>query len=405
MPLSDPSIRHAKAAEKPYKLTDGGGLYLLINPNGNKLWRFKYRFAGKEKLLALGAYPDVRAPEARQERDEAKRQLRQGIDPSAARLERKRASVAAASHTFEAIAREWVDVQRNRWKPDHAAQVLHSLATKAFPDLGARPITTITAPELLAVVRKVEARGTLEASQRLFQRCHRVFAFAISTGRAERNPAADLRGGDALKAPKRGNYAALSAADLPEFLRRLEAYDGHLQTRLAAKLQLLTWVRPGELRLAEWSEFDLERAVWEIPGPRMKMKLPHLVPLSRQAMALLEQLQAMSGRGKFVFPSASRPDVCMSENTVLYAMYRMGYHSRATAHGFRATASTIMNEQGWNPDAIERQLAHVERNKIRGAYNRAQYLEERRRMMQAWADYLDAVAAGGKVMGIKKRAA
>jgi integrase len=388
MPLADSTVRTARAGKKPYKLSDGNGLYLLVNPNGSRYWRFKYRFHGKEKLLAVGVYPEIKAAQARAERDEARRMLRQGIDPSVDRQVRKQASVAAAGNTFEAIAREWVELQKNRWKPDHAAQVLHSLETKAFPDLGGRPIAAIAAPELLAVVRKVEARGALEAAQRLLQRSHAVFRFAIVTGRAERNPAADLRG--ALKAPKRTNLPALSAADLPEFLRKLEAYDGHLQTRLAAKLQLLTWVRPGELRAATWSEVDLSKALWEIPGERMKMGLPHVVPLSRQAVGVLEQLQALSGRGKLIFPSASRADVCMSENTVLFAMYRMGYHSRATAHGFRATASTIMNEQGWNPDAIERQLAHVEKNKIRGAYNRAQYIEERRKMMQAWADYLDA---------------
>jgi integrase len=400
VPLSEIAIRSAKPREKPYKLTDGGGLYVLVNPDGSKYWRLKYRFGGKEKLLSLGVYPEVRGAEAREQRDQAKRLLKAGSDPSRVRKAQKRAALLSATNTFEAIAREWVESKRNRWTPEHADRVLSSLEEEIFPDLGARPIIEIAAPELLATLRKIESRGALETAKRVLQRSHAVFLYAIATGRCERSPAADLRG--ALKTPKRNNRAALSAADLPEFLRKLDAYDGHKQTRLALKLQVLTFVRPGELRAAEWSEFDRDKAEWRIPPERMKMRAPHVVPLSRQALAVLEELKALTGRGRFLFPNQSKPDACISENTMLYAIYRMGYHSRATGHGFRATASTILNEQGWRADAIERQLAHAERNKVRAAYHRSEYLDERRKMMQAWADYLDALRAGASVTSIRR---
>src|SRR6266851_1390928 len=411
MPLTDVAIRNAKPAEvirngkpvllngepvrKACKLSDSRGLYLLVNPDGGKYWRLKYRFGGKEKLLALGVYPEVRGAEAREKRDDAKRILKAGSDPSEVRKAQKRATVIATSNTFESIAREWIEQQRNRWTSDHAARVLDSIESEVFPHLGGRPISTITAPELLAVLRKVESRGALETAQRVLQRSDSIFRYAVATGRAERSPAGDLRG--ALKAPKHKNRNALSAADLPEFLRKLEAYDGHVQTKLAMRMQVLTWVRPGELRAAEWSEFDVGAGEWRIPAERMKMRQPHIVPLARQALEVLEQLRLLTGRGRFLFPNQSNARACMSENTILFALYRMGYHSRATGHGFRATASTILNEQGWKADAIERQLAHKEPNKVRAAYHRSVYLDERRKMMQAWADYLDALAAGVKV--------
>lgn len=402
MALTEREVRSATPRAKAYKLADGGGMYLLCAPTGARYWRLKYRFAGKEKLLALGVFPDVTLAEARQRRAEAKSALYKGIDPGVERKAEKRAALLSASNTFESIAREWIEKQGNLWTPEHAKRVRDSLQDEVFPDLGARPIIEITAPELLAALRKIEARGALETAQRVLQRCDAVFRYAIATGRCERSPAVDLKG--ALKAPKRSNRPALSAADLPEFLRKLEAYDGHRQTKLALKLQVLTWVRPGELRAAEWTEFDVDGAQWEIPGERMKMGLPHIVPLSSQAIAVLEELRPLTGGGRFLFPNQHKPGACMSDNTMLYALYRMGYHSRATGHGFRATASTILNEQGWNPDAIERQLAHVEKNKVRGAYNRAKYLAERRRIMQAWTDYLDGLAAGAKVTPIKRAA-
>lgn len=402
MALTDVEIRNAKAAKQPYKLADGGGLYVLVNPGGSKYWRLKYRFAGKEKLLALGVYPLVRAAQAREARDEAKRLLNDGRDPATVRKEEKRTAQVSAANTFEALAREWVEQQRNRWTPNHAERVLNSLVTDVFPEIGFRPIAELTAPELLAVLRKIESRDALETASRVYQRCGAVFRYAVITGRCERSPAADLRG--ALKAPKRMNRAALSAADLPEYLAKLEAYDGHLQTKLGLKLLALTFVRTGELRGAEWAEIDFEHAEWRIPAERMKMRAAHIVPLSRQALAVLEQLKPLTGGGRLLFPNQSKPDACMSENTMLYALYRMGYHSRATGHGFRATASTILNEHGWKPDVIERQLAHAERNKVRAAYHRSEYLPERRNMMQAWADHLDALAAGAKVTPIRRAA-
>lgn len=400
MVLSDIQIRNAKARAKQYKLSDGGGLYLLVTPDGRKYWRLKYRFLGKEKLLALGVYPDVKAAKAREDRDAAKRLLKEHQDPTTVRKQRRHAAKEASENTFEAITREWVEQRRHQWVPSHAARVLNSLENEIFPALGFRPISEITAPELLGTLRKVEARGALETAQRVLQRCDAIFRYGVVTGRCERSPAADLKG--ALKTPKHENRAALSAADLPDFLRKLDAYDGHLLTRLALNLQALTFVRPGELRGAEWSEIDLEAAEWRIPAERMKMRAPHIVPLSRQAVAALEQLRQLSGRGRFVFPNQTKSGAPISENTVLYALYRLGYHSRATGHGFRATASTILNEQGWRADAIERQLAHKERNKVRAAYHRSEYLEERRQMMQAWADYLDMLKARGKVKGIKR---
>lgn len=403
MPLTDTAIRKAKGHTKPRKLFDGGGLYLLVNPNGAKYWRLKYRHANREKVMALGVYPHVSLKQARESRDVAKRILKQGQDPVTMRKLERRALEANAANTFERIARQWIENQRNQWTPDHADRVECSLEKEIFPELGSRPIRDITAPELLMALRKVEKRGALETAQRVLQRCGAVFRYGISVGACDVNPAADLRG--AIKAPKkRVSRNAVSAGELPEFLRKLDAYDKlRPETRLALRLLILTFVRPGELRGAQWSEFDLDKAEWRIPAERMKMREPHIVPLSRQALAVLKELEPLTGHKRCLFPNQSDPTKPMSENTLLYAMYRLGYHSRATAHGFRATASTILNEQGWKPDVIERQLAHAERNKVRAAYNRAQYLAERRKMMQTWADYLDASKDGDKVVTLRSK--
>lgn len=400
MALTDPAIRKAKGREKQYKLADAAGLYLLVKPDGSKYWRLKYRHSGKEKLLAIGVYPQVTLAAAREARDGAKALLKQGLDPVVTRRQVRYAAAVATRNTFELVARDWIDKQRLRWVPDHAERVLQSLEADVFPDIGSRPMSEITAPELLLTLRKIEKRGALETAQRILQRCGSAFRYGIASGICLNNPAADLRG--ALQAPSRSNYAALSAADLPEFLTELGAYDGRPETILALRLLLLTWARSGELRAAQWPEFDLKQAEWRIPAERMKMRTPHLVPLSRQAITALKALQKITGSQDYLFPAVSSPTKCMSENTMLYAIYRMGYHSRATGHGFRATASTIMNEMGWNADAIERQLAHKERNKVRAAYHRSEYLPERRKMMQAWADYLDALAAGGEVVEMRR---
>jgi integrase len=422
--LTDVAIRSAKGLEKPYKLFDGGGLYVLVKPDGSKYWRLKYRFAGKEKLLAIGVYGrgndgTINASAARSQRDRAKQALRDGRDPSADRKEQRRILKASAAATFEAIAREWLKPEnrpkKNPWTEDHADRVRASLEIDVFPHLGCRPINEIKAPELLAVLKKIQARGALETAQRVLQRCGKVFGFAMAHGFCDVNPAVDANLGDQLQAPERTNRAFLKKEELPAFLHKLDAYDGHALTRLALKLQVLTWVRPGELRAAEWSEFDLEQAQWLIPAERMKMRLPHIVPLSRQALEVLRELQQLTGEERYLFPNQQKAVGYMSENTMLYALYRMGYHSRATGHGFRSTASTILNEQRiqredgsrvrrWHEDAIERQLAHQERNKVRGAYNHAEYIEERTEMMQAWADYVDAAAGRGNVRHLHRKA-
>lgn len=396
MAITDKAVKAAKPRQKAYKLTDGKGLYVLVTSEGRKYWRLKYRIAGKEKLLALGVYPDVSIAAARTACEKARAIIKSGRDPIAVKKQERLAAQVSAANTFEAVALEWIEQQRHGWVPRHTERVLDSLKADIFPDLGDRPIKDIAAPELLAVLKKVEKRGVYETAQRLLQRCGAIFRYAIQTHRAERNPAVDLRG--AIKQPKRENYAALSAADLPEYLRKLETYNGHLKTRLALKLLALTFVRTSELRKAEWSEFDIDKNEWRIPAERMKMRTAHIVPLSTQSLAVLEELRQFTGQGRFLFPSQSKLTVPMSENTMIYAIYRMGYHSRATGHGFRATASTILNEQGWKADVIERQLAHAERNKVRAAYHRSEYLDDRSKMMQHWADYLDALISGAKVV-------
>jgi integrase len=400
MPLSDIAIRNAKPGETDIRLFDGGGMFLLITPKGAKWWRFKYRFDGKNKLLSFGVYPEVSLKQAREERDKARELLRQGTDPSAARKRAKQSQQASLESSFEFIAREWIGQQSGRWTPDHAERVLVSLEQDAFPTLGARPVNEIEAPELLDMVRAIERRGALETAGRVMQRCAAVFRYAVHTGRTKHNPAGDLRG--ALKTRKVEHRAALSRAELPELLRKIEAYDGRLLTRLALRFTALTFVRPGELRGARWDEFDIEAAEWRIPAERMKMKAPHLVPLSAQALATLEEIRPLTGHSDFVFPSERSLSKPMSENTLLYALYRLGYRSRMTAHGFRAVASTILNESGFTPDVIERQLAHVEQNKVRAAYHRSEYLDERQRMMQWWADYLDGARDGAEVIPFRR---
>ena len=389
MALTDKAIRNAKPKAKPFKLSDGGGLFLLVQPSGSKWWRYKYRIAGKEKLLALGSYPLVGLKEARDRHFHARKALDAGNDPSQVKREAKRIAAIKYENTFEVMAREWHQNRLSKWTPSHAARILKRMEADIFPKLGSRPIADITASDLLGVLRKVEERSALDLTHRLLQTCNQVFSYALVTERVSRNPAAELRG--ALQPVVKDNHAYLKADELPEYLAKLANYEGNPQTRLALKFLLLTFVRTGELRGAEWTEIDFEKAEWRIPAERMKMREQHIVPLSSQAIKTLRELQPHTGQWKFVFPNQHKPSGCMSENTILYALYRMGYHSRATGHGFRATASTILNEEGFKHDVIERQLAHGERDKIRAAYNHAQYLPERRQMMQWWADYLDGL--------------
>jgi integrase len=393
MSLSDAKVRNAKPRQKPYKIADGEGLFLYVTPSGGKYWRFKYFFGGKEKLLALGVYPEITLADARERRTQARRTLALGQDPGEAKKEAKRLATFKSANTFDAIAREWFEKRKAGWAPSSARTMLDRLERHAFPKLGPRPIADITAPEVLAMLRAVEARGTVHTARRVMQLCGQVFMYAIATGRAERNPVPDLRGAIGTTVVKHRPY--LHAAELPEFLRKLTSYDGDLLTRLALRLLLLTFVRTIELRGATWTEIDLDKAEWRISAQRMKMNELHIVPLSRQAVAVLRELENLTGTQQYIFPNQNTPGKFMSENTMLYALYRMGYHSRATGHGFRSTASTILNEHGFRADVIERQLAHSERNSVRAAYNHAQYLAERREMMQWWADYLDEVTAEG----------
>jgi integrase len=390
--LTELAIKSAKPRETIRKLSDGDGLVLLVYPNGSKYWAYRYRYLGKEKSLSLGVYPEVALTDARRKLADARKLLSDGQDPSEARKALKRQATISAENSFEAIGREWITMRSAGWTPRYARFVVSRLEKDIFPKLGTRPIKDISAPELLSVIRIMENRGASELPHRVLNCCAQIFTYGIATGRADRNPANDLQG--ALKTHVKKHYAHLKAIDLPEFLDRLAKYHGEPQTRLAVTLLMLTFVRTAELRAATWDEILFDDAEWRIPAERMKMRRDHIVPLSRQAVAALKELKELNGHFKFVFPNPHKPFKHMSENAVLYALYRMGYHSRATGHGFRHTASTILNESGlFSPDAIERQLAHIHGDTVRAAYNHAQYLPERRKIMQWWADYLDQAAA------------
>ena len=402
MAITDARARNAKAQPKAYKLADEKGLFLLVHPNGSKYWRLKYRLAGKEKLLAVGVYPETTLAEARELTGEARKLVKEGRDPVAERQAVKARAAVSAATTFEGVAREWMESRANKWAPSYAEMVESTLRSNLFPRIGCLPVASITAPVLLGALRPIEARGALEVVARARRWAGEVFRYAIATGRANDDPATVLKG--ALKTGQTTNYPALKRAELGDFLRKLTDYPGRPETRLAVTLLLLTFVRPGELRAAPWSEFDLEGCEWRIPAERMKARAEHVVPLSRQAVAAIEELRALTGHSPYLFPGGRGRVPYMSENTVNKAIAVLGYKGRIVGHGFRATASTILNESGRFPaDAIERQLAHAERNKIRAAYHRAEYLTERRKMMQWWADTLDAVQTGANVVSLKDR--
>lgn len=398
--LTDTRIRNSKSRERAYKLFDGQGLYLLVQPKGQRWWRFKYQSHGKERLLSLGVYPAVALKQARERRDEYRRLIADGIDPA---VHRKIAEQASAD-SFEVVAREWHAKQSHTWTPEHAERVLRRFQNNIFPWIGSRPIGELIAPEVLAVLRRIESRSVLDTAHRALQNCSAVFRYAVATGRAERDSCADLRG--ALPPVRATHHAALTDPKaVGELLRSIEGYQGSLVTKCALKLAALVFVRPGELRRAEWAEFDLDAGEWRIPAGKMKARIEHIVPLSRQAIAVLCELRPLTGSGRFVFPSLRTTERPMSENAVLAALRRMGYaKDQMTGHGFRSLASTLLNEQGWSADAIERQLAHAERDATRAAYNRAAYLAERRKMMQAWADHLDALRTGGQVVLFNRKA-
>ncbi|NBX85928.1 MAG: DUF4102 domain-containing protein [Proteobacteria bacterium] len=390
MVLTVTEIKNVKPSTKPKKLYDANGLYLEVAPSGGKWWRFKYMYVGKERRISLGTYPDISLADARERRNAARKLVANGIDPSEAKKAEKVAQ--AGTDSFEAVAREWHAKNLHTWADKHGVAILARLQQNIFPWLGKKPINQISAPNLLTVLRRMEDRGALETAHRIRATCGQIFRYGIATGRCERDPAQDLRG--AIAPPEKTHFATITDPQkIGGLLRAIEVYEGSHIVRCALKLAPMLFVRPGELRHAEWSEIDVEKAEWRIPAQKMKMRVQHIVPLCTQALAVLEELRGLTGHGaaaKYLFPSIRTLSRPMSDNTLLAALRRMNYpKDMLVTHGFRAMASTLLNEQGWNRDAIERQLAHGEKNKIRAAYNHAEYLPERRRMMQAWGDYLD----------------
>jgi integrase len=390
MSLTDTIVRNAKPRLKPYKIYDADGLFLLITATGNKWWRMKFRYGGKEKLLSLGVYPEVTLKEARERRDQEHKNIAFNIDPSLNRRAAKQAQADNQSNTFEVVAREWFEKRSSIWADTHSTKIIRRLEVDVFPWIGKRPIAEIKAPELLAVLRRIEGRGAIDTAHRALQNCGQILRYAIATGRAERDCSADLRG--ALSPIKEGHFAAITDPKaIGGLLRALHAYNGNLVTCCALRLAPLVFVRPGELRKAEWKEIDFKKAEWNIPAERMKMREPHLVPLSRQAIKILEELQPLTGRSPYVFPSAISNQRPMSDNAILGAMRRMGIgKDEMSGHGFRAMARTVLDEVlHVRPDFIDHQLAHAVRDPNGRAYNRTAHLPERRKMMQKWADYLD----------------
>ncbi len=397
MQLTDAQIRSTKSIGKSTKLSDGGGLYLEVRATGSKLWRYRYRLAGKENLFALGTYPAMGLAEARAKRAKARELVKRGIHPAHDRQTDRLATVNANANTFEAVAREWIAKKKSNWTLYYARQVERFLELDLFPSIGKLPIRSVTAAHLLAIVKRVEERGAETVAMLLRQWSSAIFRYAVATLRADTDPAAALKG--AIHRPKTEHHKPLSRDQIADFVKALESYGGYRTTVIALRLMLLTFVRTKELRQAHWTEFDFDRREWRIPANRMKMREAHIVPLSRQAIALLRELHTYTGGRTFLFPNYRTPDTSMTATTLNRALERMGFNGRDSigfsAHGFRATASTILNEIGLRPDVIDRQLAHKERNKVRASYNQAEYLGERREMMQQWADLTDEMASGG----------
>ena len=398
MPLTDTAVRNAKPKDKPYKKADERGLYLLVKPAG-KYWRFDYRFTGKRKTLALGVYPDVSLADAREHRDQARKLLAAGNDPAMV----KRVQKIEDKNTLEVVAREWFAIKSVKWADSNARVIIARLEKNVFPWLGDQSINTVTAQDVLTVLKRIEARGAIETAHRVKQYLSQIFRYAIASQVATQDPTAALF--EALTPTTKKHYASIKDPKaVGGLLRALDGYAGSFITCCALRLAPLVFVRPGEPRQAEWKEFDLDNAEWRIPAERMKMSAPHLVPLSRQALAILQELHPLTGYGRYLFPSARSTVRPMSDNTINAALRRMGFaKDEMTGHGFRSMASTLLNEQGWHRDAIERQLAHAERDSVRAAYNYAEHLPERREMMQAWADFLDSLRQGADVVPIRSR--
>ncbi len=405
MALTDTAIRRSKPGDAPYKLSDAHGLYLLVKPNGGRLWRWKYRIDGKEKLMALGAYPELSLADARERHAKARKRLTAGVDPMAERMAEKTAVMVATEHTFKKIAELWLEHWRGNKSARHSATTRNRLKANVYPILGDRPVAEVEPMELVQLAKDIEARGASDMAKRILQIIGMVCRYAVAHGYSKRNPAAEIRPSDILKPRCKQNMARIDAKELPALLRAIEVYEGRQLTRLAIKLMALTFVRTSELIGGRWEEFDFDARRWSIPASRMKMKTPHIVPLSSQAIEVLELLRTISGNGELVFPGEQDANKPMSNMTILKALERMGYKGRMTGHGFRGLASTILHEQGYNHDHIELQLAHAPRNEVSAAYNHALYLEPRTRMLQDWADFLDQTRRGGKVLAFKSPAA
>jgi integrase len=396
--LTDTAIKRAAIRERDYKVADSGGLFLLVTKAGGKLWRWKYRFQGTEKKMALGQYPEVSLAQVRALHSAARRLLASGVDPMAQRKADKTAELAQSEHSFQAIAKRWLEHWRDGKSLRHADSTERRVRDNIVPFLGTRPIAEIEAPEIVAMVKAIQDRGALDIAKRTLETTGQIFRYAIAHGYARRNPASDIKPGDVLKSRRKENYARVDAKELPELLRAIEVYPGKHVTRLAMKLLALTFVRTGELIEARWSEFELDANRWDIPAARMKMRTPHIVPLSRQALEVLALLKQLNEGSELLFPGERNANKAMSNNTILQALKRMGYQGKMTGHGFRGIASTLLHEQGFPHEHIELQLAHAPRNAVSAAYNHALYLEPRTRMMRDWADFLERTQRAGKVL-------
>ena len=401
MPLTDTEVRKAKPSVDAYRMADQGGLFLWVTTAGGKLWRWKYRYEGAEKLMSFGKYPEVSLLQARERHTEARKLLATGTDPMAQR----KAAKYAVENSFQSVTSLWLEHWQDGKSPRHVEYVKRRIEADILPCLGARPIAEIEAPELVAMTKAIEERGARDIAKRALETVGQVFRYSIAHGYSKRNPASEFRASDVLKSTRKVNLARIDAKELPALLRAIEVYQGTHVTRLAMKLMALTFVRTSELIGAKWSELDLEAARWNIPAERMKMRTPHIVPLATQAIELLEVLRTLTGQSEWLFPGDRSETKPMSNNTILGALKRMGYKGRMTGHGFRGLASTVLHEQGYNHEHIELQLAHAPRNAVSAAYNHALYLEPRAKMMQDWADFLERTQRGGKVLPFRGSAA
>ena len=405
MPLTDTEIRKAKPQHKPYKLSDGAGLYIWVTPSGGRKWRASYRHNGKQKTATFGGYPEVSLALARDRHRSARKLLAEGIDTMEHRKAFKSAQNAASANSFASITALWLEHWSEAKSVRHVDSVRRRMAADILPALGSRPIGAIEAPEVVAMTKAIEQRGAHDIAKRALQMTGQVFRYAIAHGYAKRNPAVEIRPSDILKSVRKANYARIDAKELPDLLKKIEVYQGTHVTRLAIKLLALTFVRTSELIEAKWSEFDLEAARWDIPAERMKMRTPHVVPLARQTVDVLEMLRPLSGGSEWLFPGDRDRSKPMSNNTILKGLERMGYKGKMTGHGFRGLASTVLHERGYLHDHIELQLAHAPRNAVSAAYNHALYLEPRAKMMSDWADYLELTQRGVKLMPIRGKSA